>query len=115
MIVSRQDAPLVAVVVGLFMGVFCGFGPTLTTAKNSVIGIIVFDLCANRWFAEAFFGLWVGAYDGVFSFNSSANFFGLVFVYLCFTLLYIFLFHVFFSFYNLEIDMFLDKQSLTYG
>jgi hypothetical protein len=76
MIVPRQDASLMAVVIGLFMGVFCGFGPSLTDAQKSVIGIVIFNMGSNRWFAEAFFGLWVNAYAGIYDFHSSAEAFG---------------------------------------
>ncbi|KAJ3331205.1 hypothetical protein HDU76_003790 [Blyttiomyces sp. JEL0837] len=75
MLVSRQDAPLLSVIIGLVSGVLCGFGPTITTANKSFL-IILFDIGANRWAAEAQYGLWIDRYRGIYTLQGAANSFG---------------------------------------
>ncbi|KAJ3111510.1 hypothetical protein HDU96_005641 [Phlyctochytrium bullatum] len=55
-IVRRENAPLVTVVVGLFAAVFCGFGLNLWDARDGGY-IFLFNMGANRWAAEAQFWL----------------------------------------------------------
>ncbi|KAJ3329639.1 hypothetical protein HDU76_007506 [Blyttiomyces sp. JEL0837] len=52
MIVRRENAPLLSVVVGLFAAVFCGYGPSLTQAKRWNI-MFIYELSFNKWAAEA--------------------------------------------------------------
>ncbi|KAI8837552.1 P-loop containing nucleoside triphosphate hydrolase protein [Chytridium lagenaria] len=51
MIVRRENAALLAVIVGLFSAVFCGFGPSLSEATEKGY-VFVYNLGTNRWAAE---------------------------------------------------------------
>ncbi|KAJ3191813.1 hypothetical protein HK101_007396 [Irineochytrium annulatum] len=58
MLVRRENASLLAIIIGLFSAVFCGFGLDLKAAATNGY-IFIFDLGGNRWAAEAQFGLWI--------------------------------------------------------
>ncbi|KAJ3111509.1 hypothetical protein HDU96_005640 [Phlyctochytrium bullatum] len=75
MIVRRENAPLVTVVVGLFASVFCGFGLTLSDARDGGY-IFVFNIGANRWAAEAQFWLTIKANRLVMDMNYALSFCG---------------------------------------
>ncbi|KAJ3326983.1 hypothetical protein HDU76_012450 [Blyttiomyces sp. JEL0837] len=75
MLVSRQDAPLVAVIVGLFSGHFCCVGTTYKYSNKNGL-IVLFDIGANRWAAEAQFGLWIDYYKGIYDLDLATSHFG---------------------------------------
>ncbi|KAJ3097132.1 hypothetical protein HDU97_005134 [Phlyctochytrium planicorne] len=58
MLVRRENASLLVVIVGLFSAVFCGFGLTLDDAKDGGY-LFIYNIGGNRWAAEAQFTLWV--------------------------------------------------------
>ncbi|KAJ3330242.1 hypothetical protein HDU76_006138 [Blyttiomyces sp. JEL0837] len=60
---------------GLFSGVFCGFGPSLSDANNTFL-IAIFDVGANRWAAEAQYDEWVSRYEGIYSTQNALDAFG---------------------------------------
>ncbi|KAI9347824.1 hypothetical protein DFJ73DRAFT_836448 [Zopfochytrium polystomum] len=70
-LVPRQDAPLLAVVIGLFVGVFCGYGPQLNSTNQ-----ILFDLSPNRWAAEAQMSLWIRWYEDVYELKTTTSSYG---------------------------------------
>ncbi|KAI9328475.1 hypothetical protein DFJ73DRAFT_782572 [Zopfochytrium polystomum] len=71
MIVPRRDAPLVSVIVGLILAVFCGYGPSLGSTTS-----ILFGVSGNRWAAEAQFSLWIDYYTDIYDTGVSASLFG---------------------------------------
>ncbi|KAI9337955.1 hypothetical protein BDR26DRAFT_863348 [Obelidium mucronatum] len=52
MVVKRENASLLAVVISLFASIFCGYGPSLNQAKQSGY-LFLFELSFNKWAAEA--------------------------------------------------------------
>jgi hypothetical protein len=54
MVVSRQDGPLLAMIVSLIIGIFGGYGPTLATVKSWHLEWI-WRMCPGTWFSEAYF------------------------------------------------------------
>ncbi|KAJ3134674.1 hypothetical protein HK100_003437 [Physocladia obscura] len=52
MVVRRENASLLAVVISLFASIFCGYGPSLSQAKKSGY-LFIFELSFNKWAAEA--------------------------------------------------------------
>ncbi|KAJ3099222.1 hypothetical protein HDU97_003331 [Phlyctochytrium planicorne] len=77
MLVRRENAPLLAVVIGLFSAVFCGFGLTLDAATKGGY-IFVFNLGGNRWAAESQFTLWTRPTRDVYDQVYGADEFGYV-------------------------------------
>ncbi|KAJ3211226.1 hypothetical protein HDU67_004669 [Dinochytrium kinnereticum] len=75
MIVRRENAPLLAVVFGLFAAVFCGFGPSLRQAKQWKI-LWLWELSYNKWAAEAQYASTLSYYTHVYDTERSAAFFG---------------------------------------
>ncbi|KAJ3193416.1 hypothetical protein HDU67_005138 [Dinochytrium kinnereticum] len=75
MIVRRENAALVTVIVGLFIGVFCGFGLRLDAAAKAGY-IFVFNMGGNRWAAEAQFWLWIKYYEGIYDLTEALKFCG---------------------------------------
>ncbi|KAJ3217335.1 hypothetical protein HDU67_008137 [Dinochytrium kinnereticum] len=74
-IVRRENASLLAVVIGLFAAVFCGYGPSLVQAKSW--GILWFyELSFNKWAAEAHYALNTSFYRLVYDVELSANIYG---------------------------------------
>ncbi|KAI9313001.1 hypothetical protein DFJ73DRAFT_935659, partial [Zopfochytrium polystomum] len=71
MLVPRTDAPLLSVIVGLILAVFCGFGPSLDDKTRWAFG-----LSGNRWAAEAQFILWIEPYADVYNTGISALIYG---------------------------------------
>ncbi|ORY50039.1 hypothetical protein BCR33DRAFT_781546 [Rhizoclosmatium globosum] len=72
MFISQQNAPLIAVCVGLISEVLCGFGPSLTDATD--YGIIFFlNIGLNRWASEAQFWEWAKPSYGFEDGNTSKN------------------------------------------
>ncbi|ORY50030.1 hypothetical protein BCR33DRAFT_847262 [Rhizoclosmatium globosum] len=65
MIISQQNAPLIAVTVGLISEVLCGFGPSLSTATADGY-VFILNIGLNRWAAEAQFWEWAKPYEKVF-------------------------------------------------
>ncbi|KAJ3413478.1 hypothetical protein HDV05_007923 [Chytridiales sp. JEL 0842] len=75
LLVRRENAPLLAVIVGLFSAVFCGYGPTLSSAKSGGY-IFLFNIGVNRWAAEAQYDLTIQPYSHLFNIEFSNAFFG---------------------------------------
>ncbi|KAJ3380640.1 hypothetical protein HDU84_005666 [Entophlyctis sp. JEL0112] len=75
MISRRENAPLLAVTVGLIMQVLCGFGPSLKDATNGGY-VFVLDVGVNRWLAEAGYTLWIEPYLNVVDLTLSEDSFG---------------------------------------
>ncbi|KAJ3119633.1 hypothetical protein HK100_000215 [Physocladia obscura] len=61
MMVRRENAPLLAVTIGLIWQVLCGFGPSLADATSDGY-VFVMDIGVNRWMAEAQYALWAEPY-----------------------------------------------------
>ncbi|KAJ3110662.1 hypothetical protein HDU96_006373 [Phlyctochytrium bullatum] len=77
MLVRRENAPLLAVIIGLFSAVFCGFGPTLTEATESGY-VFAYNIGVNRWAAEVQFALSLERYDSIYNVDWSAQVYGYV-------------------------------------
>ncbi|KAJ3095668.1 hypothetical protein HDU97_006617 [Phlyctochytrium planicorne] len=75
MIVRRENASLLAVIIGLFSAVFCGFGPSLREATEKHYAI-VYNIGTNRWAAEVQFDLSLSRYEGIYDTNLSSQIFG---------------------------------------
>ncbi|KAI9348737.1 hypothetical protein DFJ73DRAFT_796357 [Zopfochytrium polystomum] len=71
MLVPRTDAPLLSVIVGLILAVFCGFGPSLDETTRWAFGV-----SGNRWAAEAQFVEWIRPYGDVYNNGVSAGVYG---------------------------------------
>ncbi|KAF2733123.1 ATP-binding cassette sub-family G member 2 [Polyplosphaeria fusca] len=54
MVVSRQDGPLLAMIVSLIIAIFGGYGPNLSTVKSWHLEWI-WRMCPGTWFSEAYF------------------------------------------------------------
>jgi hypothetical protein len=52
LVVRRENAPLLAVIFGLFTAVFCGYGPSLVNAKDWGI-LFIWETSFNKWAAES--------------------------------------------------------------
>ncbi|KAJ3115525.1 hypothetical protein HDU96_000472 [Phlyctochytrium bullatum] len=75
LVVRRENASLLAVVVGLFAAVFCGYGPNLVQAEKWKL-LWVFELSFNKWAAEAHYASSLSFYKGVYNIQFSADLFG---------------------------------------
>ncbi|KAJ3277573.1 hypothetical protein HDU79_002372, partial [Rhizoclosmatium sp. JEL0117] len=75
MIISQQNAPLIAVTVGLISEVLCGFGPSLGTATADGY-VFILNIGLNRWAAEAQFWEWAKPYKGILSISLLTDSFG---------------------------------------
>ncbi|KAJ3119093.1 hypothetical protein HDU96_000008 [Phlyctochytrium bullatum] len=75
MLVRRENAPLLAVIIGLFSAVFCGYGPSLTDATESGY-VFVYNIGVNRWAAEVQFAMSVDRYEGIYNVDWSGEVFG---------------------------------------
>ncbi|KAI8847582.1 hypothetical protein BC829DRAFT_490653 [Chytridium lagenaria] len=75
MLVRREKSALVAVIVGLFMAVFCGFGLDLETAAEGGY-LWIFSLGANRWAAEAQYWLWIKNYSNIYDLRPALSYGG---------------------------------------
>ncbi|KAJ3175908.1 hypothetical protein HK101_010565 [Irineochytrium annulatum] len=73
MLVRRENASLLAVVVGLFSAVFCGFGLVVSA---SPLVYLLFDTGGNRWAAEAQYGMWLEDFQGVYDLAPALHFTG---------------------------------------
>ncbi|KAH9275263.1 hypothetical protein BASA83_002498 [Batrachochytrium salamandrivorans] len=65
MLVSRQSAPLLGVVVCLFAAVFCGYGPNIRQATHWGV-YFIWALSFNMWGCEAQYSETVNIYKGVY-------------------------------------------------
>ncbi|KAF2639904.1 hypothetical protein P280DRAFT_518339 [Massarina eburnea CBS 473.64] len=54
MVVSRQDGPLLAIIGSLIIGIFGGYGPSLSTVKTWHLEW-AWRMCPGTWFSEAYF------------------------------------------------------------
>ncbi|KAI8909746.1 hypothetical protein EDD86DRAFT_226334 [Gorgonomyces haynaldii] len=75
MLVARENAPLLAVVVSLFYSVFSGFGITLVNAWKWGI-LWLFDISYNRWAAEALYSECVLPFKYLYLVDESAKLWG---------------------------------------
>ncbi|KND05205.1 uncharacterized protein SPPG_00865 [Spizellomyces punctatus DAOM BR117] len=76
-IVKRDNAALLAVVVGLFHAVFSGFGPTLVQARDWGIDFL-WAISFNKWAAEAQYSESIMPFKDVYLTEESAKVFGYV-------------------------------------
>ncbi|ORY42611.1 hypothetical protein BCR33DRAFT_851653 [Rhizoclosmatium globosum] len=60
-IVRRENASLLAVVISLFAAIFCGYGPSLVQAKKSGY-LFLFEMSFNKWAAEASYAASIAVY-----------------------------------------------------
>jgi ABC-type multidrug transport system ATPase subunit len=75
MIVRRENATLLAVVISLFSAVFCGYGPTLADVRNW--GLYFVWACSyNMWASQAQFSETLAVYDHVYDSELSNLAFG---------------------------------------
>ncbi|KAI8843068.1 hypothetical protein BC829DRAFT_420151 [Chytridium lagenaria] len=74
-IVRRENASLLAVVIGLFAAVFCGYGPSLAQAKAWNI-VWIYEMSFNKWAAEAHYSLSLRFYKHVYDTDMSARLYG---------------------------------------
>nr|KAJ3411035.1 hypothetical protein HK105_002739 [Polyrhizophydium stewartii] len=74
MLVPRENASLLGVVVCLFAAVFCGYGPSLTQARNWGV-FFIWALSFNMWGCEAQYSSTVQIYAHVYDVNVM-NYFG---------------------------------------
>jgi ABC-type multidrug transport system ATPase subunit len=65
MVVRRENATLLAVIIALFAAVFCGYGLTIHQAKEWGI-YFVWAIQFNMWGAEAFFSESLKIYKGIY-------------------------------------------------
>ncbi|KAI8621604.1 P-loop containing nucleoside triphosphate hydrolase protein [Chytriomyces sp. MP71] len=75
MVVRRENAALLTVVLGLFCAIFDGFAPTLRDARQAYVEFI-FDLVPNRWAAEAQYGLSLQVYSHLYNLQYATDYFG---------------------------------------
>ncbi|KAJ1546610.1 hypothetical protein HK405_006988 [Cladochytrium tenue] len=75
MLVRRENAALLAVVACLFAAVICGYGPTITNARQWKVSF-VWDISFNRWAAEAFVTRELEVYSSIYKLSATADEFG---------------------------------------
>ncbi|KAJ3202526.1 hypothetical protein HDU67_000461 [Dinochytrium kinnereticum] len=75
LIVRRENASLLAVVICLFAAVFCGYGPNLVQAGKWNL-LWLFELSFNKWAAEAHYASSLSIYKGIYDIQFSADLFG---------------------------------------
>ncbi|KAJ3354135.1 hypothetical protein HDU83_005741 [Entophlyctis luteolus] len=75
MLIRRENAPLMAVTVGMIFGVLCGFAPTIIDATQQGY-VFLFDIGMNRWSAETLFSLWIERYSEVYDVSIPNKAFG---------------------------------------
>ncbi|KAJ3256453.1 hypothetical protein HDU77_003139 [Chytriomyces hyalinus] len=75
MVVRRENASLLAVVMCLFASVFCGYGPSITQAKNWKLNWLM-DMSFNKWAAEAMYAASVNIYKNQYDVDLVAAQFG---------------------------------------
>ena len=75
MLVRRENASLLAVVVCLFAGVFSGFGPSLSAAKGWG-AIFIWYLSYGTWGSEALYGAELEYYSTFYQTSIGADAFG---------------------------------------
>eukprot|EP00455_Lapot_gusevi_P045018 TRINITY_DN5716_c0_g1_i14.p1 TRINITY_DN5716_c0_g1~~TRINITY_DN5716_c0_g1_i14.p1 ORF type:complete len:849 (+),score=122.53 TRINITY_DN5716_c0_g1_i14:76-2622(+) len=76
MLVKRENAPLLAVVITLFAGAFCGYGPTLDDARKMGYDFLM-EISYARWGSEAFYDLETSPFAHIFRVHTvSAPIFG---------------------------------------
>ncbi|KAJ3210108.1 hypothetical protein HDU67_005649, partial [Dinochytrium kinnereticum] len=75
MLVRRENASLLAVIIGLFSSVFCGFGPSLREATEKGY-VFAYNVGTNRWAAEVQYTLSLERYNDIYDIDLSASIFG---------------------------------------
>ncbi|RKO93382.1 hypothetical protein BDK51DRAFT_26400, partial [Blyttiomyces helicus] len=71
-LVRRENAALLAVVIGMFAAVFCGYGPTVAQAKSSGFFFIL-AVSFNMWASEAAYSESLTPYAGVYDLSFATN------------------------------------------
>ncbi|TPX35213.1 hypothetical protein SmJEL517_g02343 [Synchytrium microbalum] len=69
------DAPLIGVIFSMGCAIFCGFGPTLISARSWHLGWL-WDLSFNRWTAEALVSESATPYQNVYMLSATTNYYG---------------------------------------
>ncbi|KAI8608544.1 hypothetical protein BC830DRAFT_1071944, partial [Chytriomyces sp. MP71] len=75
MFIRRENAPLMAVTVGMIFGVLNGFAPTITKATNQGF-VFLFDIGVNRYASEVLYGIWIQRYSDVYDLSIATEMFG---------------------------------------
>ncbi|KAJ3192059.1 hypothetical protein HK101_007118 [Irineochytrium annulatum] len=75
LVVRRENASLLSVVVGLFAAVFCGYGPNLVQARKWGM-LWLFELSFNKWAAEAQYATSTAVYVGIYDVELMAGIWG---------------------------------------
>jgi hypothetical protein len=78
MVVRRENATLLAVIIALFAAVFCGYGLTVDNAREWGI-YFVWAMQFNMWGAEAFFSESLQIYKGVYDLEECNREYGYTF------------------------------------
>ncbi|KAJ3347192.1 hypothetical protein HDU83_002312 [Entophlyctis luteolus] len=71
LIVRRENASILAVLVCLVFAVFCGYGPSLNDAKNNGY-LFLYELSFNKWASEANYSAMIAVYRNVFDIDTLA-------------------------------------------
>jgi len=74
-LVSRENANLLAVIVGIFSAAFNGFGPSLADVKSWGI-LFIWEMSFNKWGTEALFSSTVREQKQIFNVDQTARSFG---------------------------------------
>ncbi|KAJ3069573.1 hypothetical protein HDU98_007365 [Podochytrium sp. JEL0797] len=75
MLVRRENASLLAVVMCLFASVFCGYGPSLAQAEQWGMSWVM-EMSFNKWAAEAMYASSVMLYQDQYDVKMTADMFG---------------------------------------
>ncbi|KAI9340587.1 hypothetical protein BDR26DRAFT_861433 [Obelidium mucronatum] len=75
MFIRRENAPLMAVTVGMIWGVLCGFAPTLLAASKQGY-LFLLQIGVNRWAADSLFSLWIERYLDIYDPEVPNSYFG---------------------------------------
>ncbi|RKO90120.1 P-loop containing nucleoside triphosphate hydrolase protein [Blyttiomyces helicus] len=74
-LVLRENAALLSVVIAMFAAVFCGYGPSITDAKNGGF-LFVLQMSFNKWAAEAQYSESLTPYGQVYDIEFSRERYG---------------------------------------
>ncbi|KAJ3347992.1 hypothetical protein HDU83_001647 [Entophlyctis luteolus] len=75
MVVRRENASLLAVVISLFASIFCGYGPSLNQAQKSGY-LFIFEMSFNKWAAEASYAASIEVYKNKLDIELMASIWG---------------------------------------
>ncbi|KAI8616142.1 hypothetical protein BC830DRAFT_223049 [Chytriomyces sp. MP71] len=74
-VVRRENASLLSVVIALFAAIFCGYGPSLVQAKKSGY-MFLFEMSFNKWAAEANYAASILVYKNKLDIDLMASIWG---------------------------------------